>query len=614
MNRRRTLTFLISGAAAAGVLALGVLPGAAATATAAAAQPAAAPPAAAPPAAAPPAAAPPAAVPPPAPAAYLADVSLNGSGSSWSGPALDQWRRDIQPTGININFVANGSAAGRTDWEQGTDDFTASDVPFRSTVDNGVSQSGHASGVGIAENPTYRYSYIPVTAGGTTFMYNLKIGGKQISNLRLSPNTLVDIFTNKIAYWDDPRIVADAGQKFPHIPVYPVVRSDGSGASAQFTRWMEHTHKSEWDAYCRGINGVSCGDYTEFFPTPPGHSQMRSMNGSDSVANNIMSPDGLGEIGYDEYAYAKLNNWPVVKVLNPAGYYTIPTASNVAIALTAAKIRGVDDNTSPNDPAYLQQNLDAVYTNPDPRSYPISSYSYIIAPRDTGALPAVPRFTTGHGSALSKYVSYILCAGQGEADQLGYSPIPRNLVRGGMLQNAHVPGQQMGVDPNTLANCGNPTFDSSGRLTVLDKAPMPSACDKVGTPIVCTAGSKGTTSGGTAGGSTAGTSGGTTAGATGGTVGGATGGTTGGASAGTSGGATTVDPLTGQVVSTGADGGLTGDQQEAAAVVVDMPQRHDAVLLGSLTALELVAALVIPPLLASYLVRRRRTSGNGSGA
>ena len=74
---------------------------------------------------------------------------------------------------------------------------------------------------------------------------------------------------------------------------------------------------------------------------------------------------GEGSIGYDEYAYALDNDIPVVKVLNPAGYYSLPTASNVAIALQAAVI---DEN--PTSLTFLMQNLDDVYTNQRPADVP----------------------------------------------------------------------------------------------------------------------------------------------------------------------------------------------------------------------------------------------------
>ncbi|MFJ8039632.1 substrate-binding domain-containing protein [Kitasatospora sp. NPDC096147] len=583
-----------------------------------------------------------------------AATSLNADGSSWAGPALDQWRQDVVPQGIQINFNPIGSAAGRKNWAAGLDDFTASDVPFRSRRDTGASGNVGGSGAAGVERPVYGYSYVPITAGGTAFMYNLVVAGKQVTDLRLSSDTLVKIFTGKITYWDDPAITRDYGRALPRKEITPVVRSDGSGATAQFTRWMQHTHQAEWEAYCSEVNGVSCGEYTEFFPTK---GRMVAQNGSDVVAGFIKAPSGLGTIGYDEYAYAKRSNWPVVKVLNAAGYYTLPTASNVAVALTAAKIKGVDDSTPPTDPDFLQQNLDGVYGMNDPRAYPVSSYSYLIVPRKGVADPVPPRFTDAKGDALGRFISYVLCEGQGQADSLGYSPIPRNLVRGGMLQVAHIPGSTNTVNPDTLANCGNPTFNAAGQLTVLANAPQPSPCDKAGTPLNCvvqngkpttpagagTGGTSGSTSGAAGGGAAAGgssggaggsgtngaaagggSSGGGSTGGSGGTgsaAGGADGAATGGtAGTGTDGGggatggtgtgdpsaeAPVIDPQTGQVVNRG--GGSGGGTLQAS--VVDVASRKDEWLLSTLTALELLAVVAVPPLLGGWLAARRRARG-----
>ncbi len=80
---------------------------------------------------------------------------------------------------------------------------------------------------------------MPDVAGGTMFMYNLKIGTKRVTNLRLSGKTVADIFTGQIQYWDDSEIKADnPALALPHIQIIPVVRSDGSGATADFTQWM----------------------------------------------------------------------------------------------------------------------------------------------------------------------------------------------------------------------------------------------------------------------------------------------------------------------------------------------------------------------------------------
>ena len=74
-------------------------------------------------------------------------------------------------------------------------------------------------------------------------MYNLKINGQRVTNLRLSGENVAKIFTGAITKWNDPAIQADnPGLGLPARKIVPVVRSDGSGSSAQFTRWMINQH------------------------------------------------------------------------------------------------------------------------------------------------------------------------------------------------------------------------------------------------------------------------------------------------------------------------------------------------------------------------------------
>jgi ABC-type phosphate transport system substrate-binding protein len=142
-------------------------------------------------------------------------VTINGSGSSWSEVALDQWSQDVQSQGITVNFNPDGSAQGRQDYIQGQDDFAASDPPFRDGHDR-------LAGTGSEIPFAYGYSYIPDTAGGTAFMYHLDVGGKQITNMRLSPKTIMEIFTGQITNWDDEQIKKDYGAQLPSIPITPV--------------------------------------------------------------------------------------------------------------------------------------------------------------------------------------------------------------------------------------------------------------------------------------------------------------------------------------------------------------------------------------------------------
>ncbi|HEX9065159.1 MAG TPA: substrate-binding domain-containing protein [Streptosporangiaceae bacterium] len=505
----------------------------------------------------------------PLPASAGGYIAISGSGSSWSSVALDQWQQDLRPSGLVINYNPDGSAAGRADYMANQDDFAGSDPPFR----NGHDQLG---GTG-AEHPTQGYSYVPDTAGGTAFMYHIEVGGHLVTNLRLSGLTLMEIFTGQITNWDDKRITKDYGAQLPNLPITPVIRSDGSGATFFFTRWMAHMFPSQWDGFCKRVKpGISlpCGQ-TEFYPLFPG---AKSENGSNNVATYITASYGNGSIGYDEYAYALNSHYPVVKLLNPAGYYVLPTASNVAVALTKAVI---DENSG--SPDFLQQNLDSVYTFTDPRSYPLSSYSYLIVPRKGTREPT--NFSNAKGRSLSTFIDYFLCAGQREVAALGYSPLPLNLVQGGLLQSSKIPGAIPGPNLTTLAGCNNPTF-TNGKLTLLLNAPQPSPCDKVGEPLNCVVvNGKPTVPG--AGGSSpsAGASAGPTAGNT--------------------------SPGAGVVPGTSPAPGTSTAPVAVSGTVVNVPPASpNKLMLGVLTALAIVAAVTVPPALGGWL-RRRRRQGTG---
>jgi ABC-type phosphate transport system substrate-binding protein len=495
-----------------------------------------------------------------APASATNYVDVSGSGSSWAAVAIDAWAQDVRQNGIVINYNPDGSAAGRGDYIANQDDFAGSDPPFRNGHDE-------LAGTG-AENPE-GYSYVPDVAGGTAFMYHITVAGHLLTNMRLSPETLMKIFTGQITNWDDPAITHDYGAQLPSLPITPVIRSDGSGATFFLTRWMSHLFPSDWDAFCQRVHpgiALPCRQ-TEFYPQ---FGNAKAESGSTNVATYISSTYGNGSIGYDEYAYALSYHYPVVKVLNPAGYYVLPSASNVAVALTRAQI---DENQ--NDPNFLQQNLDSVYTFTDPRSYPLSSYSYFIVPRSGTTLPQ--NFNNSKGVTLSTWLNFDLCQGQRQVIQLGYSPLPINLVQGGLLQINHIPGHINTTPISSLAGCNNPTF-INGHDILLGTAPYPSPCDKVGAPLNCVVRNGKPVA---AGGANPRATTGTTPGA----------GTSGSASPGAGGPAPTATPT----------GPVTG-------VVVNLASadRSSQVALATITTASIVAAVAIPPALAAWLRRRRQ--------
>ncbi|MER5524263.1 phosphate ABC transporter substrate-binding protein PstS [Streptomyces sp. NPDC002677] len=516
---------------------------------------------------------------------------IAGAGSTWAENAVDEWRRAVNQYGMRISYAGTGSSDGRRQFLSGTVDFAVSDIPFQTNPTDGSAAERPASG---------SYAYMPIVAGGTVFMYHLTVNGKRVTNLRLSGDVVTKIFTGAIKTWDDPVIKADnPGLQLPHRTIVPVVRSDGSGSTAQFTMWMANQHRSLWNAYCAKVGRSGACGQTSYYPTVSG---MIAQSGDLGVAGYVAQNYGEGAIGYVNYSYAINARYPVAKVLNHAGYYTEPTPSNVAVSLLKAKI-----NTNKSSADYLTQQLNGVYNDTDRRNYPLSSYSYMILP-----LKVQGTFTKDKGKTLGAFSYYFMCQGQQQAPKLGYSPLPINLVQAGFDQIRRIPGVK--TQNINIKNCNNPTFTTSGQNRLAQTAPYPAACDKKGA-APCSTGTGGTKSntsnngGGTSGGSGGSTSGGATG------TGGDTGGSAGGSSATPS-----VDPDTGQTISpdgTGSDGtgssaGTTAGGTVALAQPVAVATAHGwtATQTLMLLAAVLVFGLLLLPSLVSRLVGNK---GDGKG-
>jgi phosphate ABC transporter phosphate-binding protein len=530
-----------------------------------------------------------------APAHGASYVPISGAGSTWSQNALDQWRRNVVQYGIQVNYQGTGSSDGRSQFRNGTVDYAVSEIPY-GLKDQGV----------VDNPPTRNYAYMPIVAGGTSFMYNLKIAGKRVRNLRLSGENVAKIFTGSLTMWNDPELVKDnPGLVLPARRIVPVVRSDGSGTTAQFTLWMSKQHQALWDAYCaRAGVGAPCG-LTSTYPVIPG-TGFTAQSGSLGVSGYVAQGQSEGAITYVEYSYALNTGFPVVKVLNNAGYYTEPTAQNVAVAMLQAQI-----NPDKSSPSYLTQILDGVYNNPDARTYPLSSYSYMIVPTKLEG-----SFSNAKGSTLGDFAKYFLCEGQQQAPVLGYSPLPINLVKAGLDQVRNIPGvDQQGVD---ISKCNNPTFSSNGTNTLANTAPQPPSCDKQG-PSQCGTGSASTTAGAPAV-SNAGTQPGNTPRQTSGSgtpaVAGSSGtngarpGATGTLLGGSAVGAVPSGGVQAQALSTGQGPGPVADATTlAAATPVSVSQSLGAGLqtvLIALVVLTLLGVTIGPPMMSRRLADQKR--------
>jgi len=359
--------------------------------------------------------------------AHADGPTVTGAGSTWSQIAVDQWRADVATQqGLKINFSGVGSSAGRQFYLISQVDFAVSEIPFLPDEAAKLRASGRS------------WQYLPIVAGGTALMYNLKdTAGRQVRDLRLSPQTLAGIFTGRISTWNDKAITADYGRALPAKPIVPVVRSDGSGTSAQMSAFLANVSPSDWSRFAgeQNIANTATSNYPQF-----GNSV--AQKGSDGVANFIAGgTTGVGSIGYVETGYAVQRNFPVAAVKNVSGRYVLPSAANVATALTKARLN--PDRT---------QDLSGVYRNASSNAYPISSYSYMITPT-TGLSPA-------KGAVLAKFMIYFACAGQQKAAVLGYSPLPANLVKVVFAAVKQLPGAPAVPGLNSR-ECANPTLSGS---------------------------------------------------------------------------------------------------------------------------------------------------------
>ncbi|HXA41280.1 MAG TPA: substrate-binding domain-containing protein [Candidatus Solibacter sp.] len=373
------------------------------------------------------------------PAAALG-TPVQGAGSTWVQIALDQWRADIAKQGYSVNYQGVGSSAGRSFYIQGQVDFAASEIPFQPDEVKQLNSVGK------------HWQYLPDVAGGTSLMYNLHApdgsrigcipdqhGATNCPHLQLDADAAGKIFTGGITRWQDPEIQAlNPGLTIKETRIQPVIRSDGSGTSAQFSLFLADQAPSVWNAFAQA-NGcpAPCSQWPQF-------GSAYSASGSDSVANFVSNDSlGSGAIGYVEAGYAYGRGFPVGSLHNASGGFTQPVSANIATALRHATLN-----------ADLTQNLTASYRAPEPTAYAMSSYSYMITPTMQSS-----GFDPGKGLVLGTWIIYIACAGQREAAPLGYSPLPPNLIQADFDAVNRIPGHPV-TPPLDYAHCPNPTLVS----------------------------------------------------------------------------------------------------------------------------------------------------------
>lgn len=236
---------------------------------------------------------------------YTEDT-LNGAGATFPYPVYSAWSFDYNKTsGVKLNYQSIGSGGGIRQISDRTVDFGASDAPLDPQ-----------------ELISKKLLQFPAVIGGVVPVIN--IVGIKSGDLRLDSSTLCSMFTGDIKKWNDPKIIAlNKGLKLPDGEITIVHRSDGSGTTAIFTRYLEEIC-AEWKT------NVGSGTSVKW-PVGIGG------KGNEGVANYINRVPN--SIGYVEYAYAEQNKLTYILLKNKSGNYVKPGLEAFQVAAATGDFR-----------------------------------------------------------------------------------------------------------------------------------------------------------------------------------------------------------------------------------------------------------------------------------
>jgi phosphate transport system substrate-binding protein len=306
--------------------------------------------------------------------------SLNVQGSTAQANAINQWIKDYQNAcpGANIQYTGNGSGAGQQAFIAGTADFAGSDSPL-AAADQPKADARCKSGPAI---------HLPMVVGPIAVVYNVS----GVTGLKLKPATIAKIFSGKITTWNDAAIAADnSGATLPATKIFTIHRSDSSGTSDNFTKYLTAAAPSDWTF-----------GHDKTWKAPGGDAE----KGSDGVAAALAKNDGA--IGYVEWSFAQADSLNTAKIGNASGEFVDLTADAAGKTVADAKVGGASAN---------DMQLTINYNTTASGAYPIVLVTYEIVCEKGNASPLVKSFLT--------YTSGT--AAQASVTKLGYAPLPEEV-------------------------------------------------------------------------------------------------------------------------------------------------------------------------------------------
>ena len=304
-------------------------------------------------------------------------VQINGAGATFPAPIYAKWFAEYNKlhADVRINYQALGSGAGIRQLTERTVFFGASDGPM--TQEQLLAASG-------------KVLHLPTVLGAVVPVYNLP-GVSQ--ELKFSGPVLANIYLGKITKWNDAAIAAlNAGVTLPATDIVVAHRSDGSGTTYI---WVDYLSKVSPEFK----KTVGVGTSVKW---PAGVAAAKN----DGVAAIVAQTPGA--IGYVELIYAIQTKTAYGQVQNMNGKFVKASINAVsAAAAAAAKQMPADFRVS-------------ITNAPGDTVYPISSFTWILLyqePKDKA-----------QGKAMVDFMKWALTEGQTFAGDLGYAPIPKNVI------------------------------------------------------------------------------------------------------------------------------------------------------------------------------------------
>jgi phosphate transport system substrate-binding protein len=323
-------------------------------------------------------------------------VTITGGGADSVDPLMGKWQQAVakDPLALKVDYSADGSGGGRTDFVSKSVDFAVTSVPFTAAQKQTLADQKRT------------YVSIPLAAGSIAFLYHLFTPqGDPIKGLQLTGPTIAKIFTGTITNWNDPEIVAENPTlTLPPVRIIPTVRGQASGATYALTSFMKDQAPDVWHAFMADPSRNFPDDPVEEFPFFAG---VDSRTSSFAVADVVRSKESSnGRIAYVDTAWAipaTDEGADIAKVKNAAGKFVLPSASNGQVSIDKWAVDS-DGHMTPN------------YRVTDTAAYPLGIVHEIILP--TSDLAAEK------AAALRAFVQYALKDGQALAAPIGDPRLP----------------------------------------------------------------------------------------------------------------------------------------------------------------------------------------------